>query len=196
MGLVTLADVKEFLNITVSAHDARIQRYLDAAASQIAYITGPIAPQQFTETFDGGGTFIMLRNPPVLAVLSVIEYIGLTPWTLTNQPPGSTTSQYGYSLDEPSSGKLVRRNSAGMAQRFMGGDQSIVVTYTAGMSVVDPAIYLAVLEDIRGLYSQSQFGAQPTPGGHEPDDLWSSPMSTFPRLQAILQGFQRIPGIA
>jgi hypothetical protein len=197
MSTVTLADAKDYLRMTSTdtARDARLQKYLDAADSQIAYVVGPIAPTIFSEVHDGGGPFIMLRRTPVLSVNSIVEYVGVTPYTLTSQPLGSTTSQYGYSLSSYS-GKVTRRGSAGLPTPFMGGRESVAVTYTAGETNVDPAVYLALLEDVRVLWSQSQMGSTVAVVGDDLADSSWAPMTLFPRLQSMLQGARRLPGIA
>lgn len=194
MSLVTLADAKDFLNITTSTHDTRLQRYVDAASSMIAKRVGPVNPVSVSEVHDGGGTFVMLRQPPVLSVTTLVEYIGLQPYTLTLQPLGSTTSMWGYSLSK-AEGKLVRRGSTGDPIPFQGGRQSVAVTYLAGVDI-DPAVYLAVLEDIRGLWSQTQNGPGQNPYASEQQDNTWAPVGMFPRLAAILADFTRVQALA
>lgn len=195
--LVSLADVKDYLSITstVTAHDGRLQRYIEGATSMLVDVIGPISPTTFVETHDGGRPFIMLRNPPIISVTSITEYIGLQGFVLTDQPLGATTSMWGYSLS-PQSGKVTRRGSVGDPIPFQGGRMSVSVTYVAGQSVIDPAVTLAALEDIRGLYSQTQFSATTVVVGDLPQDNAWTPVGTFPRLQAILQGLERVQALA
>lgn len=200
MGLVTLAQVHDVLNIPTvdTSHDAELQRYIDAATATVTYITGPLTPTTFTEVRDGGAPVIMLDNPPVQSITSVIEYVGATGYTLTSQAPGATTDNYGYSLDDPASGKLVRRSSAGMPMPFFGGRGAVVITYIAGVSSVPPDVVMAALEDIRGLYQQTQQGGKVGGGsiGSGGDDQWSvGPMHLFPRLAMLLDGPRRAQSI-
>lgn len=201
-ALVTLDDVRAHLNVPDEddSHDVELQGFIDAATAQVQYWTGPVIPTTFTdEVHDGGYPTVALFNPPILTVASVTEYIGTVAYQLTAQPPGSTVDNYGYSLDDPLAGILVRRDGAGCPTRFMGGPRSVVVSYTAGLAAVPGDIRLATLEDIRGLYQQTQQGGRPSfgGGGGGPDDIWSSdPIRAFPRLAALLDGPGRTPSIA
>lgn len=201
MSSVTLSDVHDQLNIPASdtTHDAELQRYLDAADGYIAYRIGPLTPTQFTgEVHDGGWPTIALFNVPVISIQSVTEYLGETAYPLTSQPPGSTVDNYGYSLDDPASGILVRRSGAGTAIRFLAGPRSVVVDYTAGWQTVPPEVQLAVLLDIQGLYQLTQQGGRPqfSGDGAEYEQWAGSPMHPFPRLGALLDGPSRTPSIA
>jgi hypothetical protein len=154
---------------------------------------------QFTETRDGGNPVIMLDNCPVITIDSVTEYVGVISYPLTSQPPGSTVSMWGYSLDDPAAGKLVRRSSAGMPMPFLGGHGSVVITYHAGQSTLPADLTLAILEDIRGLYQQTQQGGRPGGGaiGAGGDDQWTAgPMHLFPRLAMLLDSGTRTQSIA
>ena len=77
----------------------------------------------------------------------------------------------------------------------------VVVAYTAGIEDVSPDIRLAVLEDIRGLFQQTQQGMRPPAfgggGGPGGGDTWTvGPMRQFPRLAALLEGAGRTQSIA
>ena len=161
MGLVSLVDVKQDLRITTTDanRDGLLQRYLDGASSMITKTIGDVTPVDVSEVHDGGGTFIMLRRPPVLTIVSVTEYIGVIPYSLTFQPLGQTTSMYGYSFSGYS-GKVTRRGPDGQEMAFQGGKMAVQVSYMAGATSVDPAIYLAVLEDVRVLWQQTQNGGE------------------------------------
>lgn len=199
MGLVTLEDAKEHLNITDSTHDVELQGFIDASTQFVTYITGPVVPTTFTnEVHDGGWPTIVLFNPPIISVQSVTEHLGPTSYALSLQPPGSTSDNYGYSLDDPESGILVRRSGAGTPMAFWGGRRSVVVTYLAGRATVPADIRMATLEDLRGLYQQTQQGGRPSYGSNvASDDSWSvGPMRLFPRLEALLEGPSRTQSIA
>lgn len=202
MAFITLAQVHDALNIPQSdtSHDAELTRYIDAAVATVTYITGPLTAATFTEYRDGGSPVIMLDNPPVISITSVTEYVGVTGRTLTAQPLGQSVDNYGYSLDDPLSGKLVRRGSGGLATPFWGGRGSVIITYVAGQASVPADVVLATLEDIRGLYQQTQQGGRAGGGGSigaGGDDQWTSgPMHLFPRLNMLLQGPSRTQSLA
>lgn len=198
--LVTLTDVKAHLNIPTSdtSNDTELGGFIDAASDFITYIAGPVVSTPLTETHRtrGGLYYVMLRQPPVLSITSVVEYVGTVGYTLTQQQPGSTVDNWGYSINL-ASGALVRRSSAGTRMPFLGGD--LVVAYVAGRVSVPPQIRLACLEDIRGLWQRTQLGGRPAfdDGGSSGSDGWTSgPLNLFPRLKALLDGATRTPSIA
>lgn len=198
MTIVTMADVHGQLNIpdADTSHDAELQGYIDAAAAIVGYEVGPITPTQFVETHRPAGSTVMLDQSPIISVVSVVEYWGRLAHSLTLQPPGSTVDNFGFSVDLANAGMLVRRSSAGTEISFLG--TPVVVTYVAGYSVVPADVRLAVLEDIRGLYQQTQQGGRPslTGGGGPAGDAWSSgPTHLFPRLAHILSGPSRTQSV-
>jgi len=201
VALATLADIHAHLNIPVgdTSHDVELQGFLDAATATITYATGPQAATTFTETRDGGGSVIMLDNPPILSITSVTEYWTPAGQVLTAQQLGSGNySTFGYSLDDPVSGKLTRRTAGGFASTFLGGRGSVVIVYIAGTATTAPDVRLAALEDIRGLYQQTQQGRSVGGGaiGSNSEDQWSAgPMHLFPRLANLLEAPQRTQSV-
>lgn len=201
--VVTLDDVKAHLNFPPGdpSHDLELQGFIDAATNVVAYLAGPVLSTSYTnEVHDGGWPIIMLYNPPILSVDSVVEYIGTMRYVLTEQPPGSTVDNYGFSLDDPASGKLVRRSAAGTVIPFWGERGGVVVSYTAGRVSVPAEMRMAALEDIRGLYQGSQYAGRPSFAGVavEEEDTYANagPVRQFPRLEALLTSVRRLPGIA
>lgn len=203
MAIVTLADVHGHLNIDTSdtSRDAELQGFIDAATATVTYITGPQAATTYTETRDGGGPVIMLDNPPILSITSVTEFFTPGGMVLTQVPLGSSTGNaFSYTLDDPIAGKITRRMS-GYETSFLGGRNSVVIVYSAGTAAIGADVRLAALEDIRGLYQQTQQGGGRSLGGGAigagGDDQWSvGPMRLFPRLQELLSGSQRTQSIA
>ncbi|MEU6582754.1 hypothetical protein [Nocardia sp. NPDC046763] len=200
MGLVSMSDVYRHLNLDESdlAPMAELQGFIDAATPFVEYITGPMLPTTVTETYPVvvGQTQIMLRTCPVLSIQTVTEYLATVARTLTNQPRGSSTDNYGYSLDIASAGLLVRRGVVGVAIPFLG--DTVVVSYTAGRATVPAHVRMAALEDIRGLWQQTQQGGNPRFGGDRAaEDGWTvGPIHLFPRLAALLEGTTRVQSIA
>lgn len=199
-ALVTLSDVHQHLNIpdTDTSHDVELGGFIDAATSFIQYVAGDVISASYTETYETWrADTIMLRHVPVLTVTSVTEYIGVMAYTLTSQPPGSTVDNYGYSLDIPEAGLLIRRSAVGTRMPFLG--PTVVVSYTAGRATVSGDIRMATLEDIRGLYQLTQQGGRPAFGTTtaNPSEDWRvGPLKLFPRLAALLDGPGRAQSIA
>lgn len=200
MAVVTLADVKTYIGIRAddATFDTQLQWYIDAAEEFIAYVAGPIEQQQFTELYNVvGKDTITLRNPPVISIQSVTEYVGNVAYTLTEQPPGQSRDMWGYTLDQPVEGVLRRRSAMGTPMNFLG--PIVVVTYTAGRTTVPGDLKLAVLEDIRGLFQAIQLSGRPAFGQDSGDfaEQWQAgPVRMFPRLAALLTGPSRTPSIA
>lgn len=206
-ALVAMSDVLRHCGLaqTDTTYLVELQTMIDAATPIVEYITGPINPLVVTSEVyptTHGESRLILRSVPVQSVQSVIEYIGITAWTLTSQPPGATVNNYGYSLDRPEAGLLVRRSAFGQEMPFLG--TVVVVSYTAGLPVINgvtqvpPDVKLAVLEDIRGLFQQTQLGGRPKFGASLADeDGWTvGPLHLFPRLAAVLEGRARTQSIA
>lgn len=167
MALVTLDDVHAALNYPsgTTVDDAELQGFIDAATVEIEKLAGKVESASFTEVYDGGDVSIYLRQRPVLSVQSITEVIGSLTYTLSLQPPGQSVDAWGYSLDNPMSGKVVRRSAAGQPWRFTPGIGNITVIYTAGRADVPANIRLATLELIEHWWQHSQQGAFATPTG-------------------------------
>lgn len=198
-SLVSLDEAYAWMNITnpPAGYDAKLQSVIDAAAAYVQFQTGPIIPQTFTENRDGGGPYIYLDNTPILSVTSVTEWVGQSSYSLTASTVGSG-GNYGYQVLDANMGKIARLYS-GFVGSFVGGQQNITVVYTAGLTAVPDDVRMAVLEDIRGLFTQTQYGGQ-LAGISESQDGWTAsdfnPIGSFPRLAALLQGPSRNPSIA
>lgn len=196
-GIVTLADVKSYLHITSTNDDSLLTLFINGASASAVYYFGELTSLTVTnEVHDGGYETILLRHTPVLSIQSVTEYVGVTAYTLTSQPEGSTVNNYGYSLDLPEAGLITRRSGAGTPMPFLGGPRSVVCSYTAGRAAVPDDVYLAALEDIRALWDQTQQGGRPQFGGGEESDWTVGPYHFYPRLQAMAISSERTPGIA
>jgi hypothetical protein len=197
--VVSLTDVKTYIQIPQSdtSNDDLLGFYIAGADQLATFYFGEwgTGTTYTNEVHDGGDTIIALRHVPVLSITSLIEYVGITPYTLTLQPLGATVNNYGYDLIRPSGGIVLRRSAAGTPMSFMGGAGSVVCTYVAGRATVPGDIYLAILDDIKALFEQTQ------EGGRGPFEAaaegWSAPpFHLFPKLAALASGSRRIPGIA
>lgn len=195
--LVTLSDVKTHLRIptTDTSNDTQLQGFIDAASAIVGYEVGPVTTTSFTETHVPRGSRVIVDQVPIVSVTTITEYIGRTAYTLSLQPPGSTTDNWGYSIDLPDSGVIVRRDGAGIEIPFWG--TPVVVTYTAGLASTPPDVKMAVLEDLRGLWQQTQQGQRPGGTSGSTVDAWTvGPLRLFPRLAAVLERAGRTQSIA
>ena len=126
--LASVADLKEYLDITNTVNDALLERLVAAASVWFSKQVGRNLPARlYTETYSGnGGTYQLLDNYPVLDVTSV---------TVDGTPVLER-------VDSTSDGFSFDSNGLHLSgSRFTPGTQNVTVTYTAG--------YLAVPEDVR-----------------------------------------------
>jgi hypothetical protein len=194
MSVVALSDVKLRLNKALSVDDTEIQTMIDSAEALYARRIGPISGS-VVEVRNGGSSVIMLDHPPVASIVSVTEYMGTVAYALTSQPPGSTLNMYGYSLDDPTSGRLVRRSSAGMPMPFLGGQASVVISYTTAtlpadhreIIVADVAGYFEVTQRSGGSLQGSFPGASEYEAGYT-----GTPAILFPRIEALAEKYQAL----
>lgn len=175
--VVSLAEAKRHLNITTTASDDELRRFLDVATDLCERYAGrPLRRTTVTESHDGGGTVLQLRRPPVLAVTSATE-------------DGVAVTVLDLVLDGPAG--LLYRDDDGAT--WDGDVQAVSVTYEAGDSAPAADAQQAVLETLRHLWT-TQRGAM---GGRNPfqgDEYaagtgWSLPN----RVKELLLGLQE-PG--
>lgn len=167
MGLISLFDAKDFLRIKGNNDDDRLQEFIEAASAVAEFYSGDLLPKTYTEVHDGGDASIYTRHIPILSVTTLTEYIGSITYTLTNQPLGHSVDSWGYTVDDPQAGRIVRRSASGMAWRFVPGSGNVSVTYTAGMSTI-PVQVLAAVEFIVQHLWVTRRGAMPM--NPEPSD--------------------------
>lgn len=205
-------DVKPYLQFPVSGaqnivQDQTMQLILDSACWWVQdYLGRPIGPTEFFRRFDGwagwNGAYIMLPYYPVLEVVRIAEYWGLSgPHVLLEQTP---QHQYGvgatgqssdtYQID-PVDGRLTR-TFPGLVQRpFFPGSRNIEVTWIAGFNPVPPDVKLATLELFAWWYRNTQedprmaggHGAYGM-GGSDKNELWPAvPNRVTVMLEAYTQ---------
>lgn len=171
--IVGLTEVKLHLNDPKGdrVNDVLLARYIDAARYVIEGLVGSVVPTQYTEFYDGGKPFVALRHRPVISVDAVTEYYGLGAYTLTNQPLGSQSDYFGYTVDLPRA-KVIRRAMGSDAVLFIPGTENVKVTYTAGRSPTPDHIKYAACELVRFWWQQGQQGGSSTymPGGGQAPD--------------------------
>lgn len=200
--IVSIGDAKNFLGIDNNADDYRLQVFIDGLTPVIEQIAGPVIQRTVTEIHDGRTDTIMLRQPPVVSITSVDEFLGRADYTVTAQPLGQTVDNYGYSIDNPDIGLLVRRSSAGTAMPFLGGPRMVRVVYVAGRAMVPPNIKLAALTLVQLNYEPLTQGGRPAfqNAGMALDDMAGSPMIRgflVPNyVKEMLADDATLPGIA
>lgn len=74
MGFITLAEARQWLNLTDASEDDLLLDLIDAASTAVEnYCNRPLASATVTEDYTGTGTALLfLRRTPVTAVLQVI----------------------------------------------------------------------------------------------------------------------------
>ena len=193
--IVTLADVKTFMQITSTANDAELSNMISAASTMWNRKYGPVSGSpSYDEWYDGGASTISLRNIPVLTVTSVIETFGSSyTRTLVQEAPDSGVgTAFDYSIDLTSG--LLTRRAMGIGMSFAPGDKNIHVVYTAGYSSVPYDIQQAVWVLVAHLW-ETQRGRMVIPG--QPPADWNPAMAyTWPRrVREVGEGYY-VPGIA
>lgn len=143
---VSLAEAKNYLNITSSNSDEEIRRFLLVAVAAVErQLRGRVLrPREFTEVVAGRGRVAVLPHLPVSAVESVTE-------------DGKTVDTAGYRL----------RSATGVLERLPVGrrwEDPVEVTYTAGSNRVPADLVQACLEMLRHLWT-TQRGALPMDAG-------------------------------
>jgi uncharacterized phiE125 gp8 family phage protein len=154
--LVTLVDVKAYLNIGTTQNDDELTGFLLDAVAAIEDLIGPIAPQSFTDEFDEHGPNIVLPHTPVQSVQSV----SIQPW-LGAAPVDDTAA---WRLNATSG--VLRRALIGGSLPFYGRGSIFTVTYTAGRADVPGPVNRAILLQVAEMW-RSQRGASPMGPGQQ-----------------------------
>lgn len=199
----TLTEVKQLVfrgNSTDTTYDLILPQFIDAAVAVIENITGPINSTVVTEWHSGGNgarSALVLRQRPVIDVVSVTGYIGnqAQPYTQAADPSASTS--YSYTLEAETS-TLTFRVGSGTDYPEPWGVQNMKVVYHAGQSTPPANVHLACIEVVRNLWDMSQQGGAPKYAGAAEDDI-PSPWSGYavtPHVRELLGPNMRIPGIA
>ena len=196
LDLVTLADVKQFLNMASSTNDAQLSSMITAASTMWTRRVGQVAGSpSFSERYDGGTTSITLKNIPVQSVTSVVESWWNTSYTLTSHQPddAGAGSGFDYSIDLTTG--IVFRREYGRLVPFAPGTQNIHVTYVAGYAAIPEDIKQAILLLVGHMW-ETQRGRMVLPG-QGAEGSWNPGMGfTWPRrVEEIAQTYYT-PGLA
>lgn len=199
--LMSLTEAKGYLNIPSSdrTRDTKLLQFIAELTPVVEAITGPIIQRIISETYDGQGPFISLRNRPVASVNSVTEYRGPIPYPLTQIPTPDLGTIYSYMFEAP--GRVVRRTVGGGMTDFPRGLDSIFITYTAGRASVPANVTGAIKELLRIHFQDTQQGRPRAGGGGnfaEPDDPTTAIMGFFTsgRVREMLAPSRRHASVA
>lgn len=155
MSVVTVAEVKAHLNITVATYDAELQTFLTSAEAAIAEKTGPLASVATTERVSGGGTGLVVRVTPIVSLTSVTP-VGGSAYTVAD---------------------MSVSNSAGVIEWTSGSCFSpgrYDVVYHAGRATVPEDLKTGIKELVRHTWAASQRGRRSPGSGTD-----SSPQSAY-----------------
>lgn len=205
--VVPLEEVKTHLGVDGDTQDEEIQGFIDTAVGIIEGFAGPIVQRTITgEKHDGGDVSIFCQHPPVISVQSLTELIALVPFTLTNQPVGSSTDNYGYSIDDAKTGHIVRRAAGSIAIPFssgnglggyQGGIGTVSITYTAGSVYPEAKVRFAVKEAVKILWRQTHGGSASFQEGYAPAASAGLSQVAIDRLKMILGvGGAKVPTLS
>lgn len=193
--IISLADAKAQLRMDRSDSDEELRLYLAATTEIVEHIVGRIVRRSWTETHNGGGVAIVVRKPPILTVTSLVEYIGQTAWTLTEQPYGQAADPYGFNVEDAEGGRIIRRSAGSWPIRFTPGIGNVVITYTSGRPVIPASMQIAARQIVAHLWKSRRL-AGPKPASNddvETQDVLGYAIPT--QAVELLADDEQLPGI-
>lgn len=151
-----------------TAHDDKIQEFIDAAEAEYARYVGPLSGT-VTESLDGGSTSVILASANVSAV------------TEAAYSDGTAVSVDDLELDTRTG---IVHWGYGTAGRFAYGSRNVVLTYTIGTLTADHRE--AIIADVAGYFAATQrAGDERTDANGYADGFYNTPMNLFPRIRAL-----------
>ena len=180
MAIVTLTELKLFLNVTSSVNDGEMIAKIDAAQDVVQGIVGVLTPAAVTETHYGVNTDVLvLRKVPASAITAVsMRYFAydFAPWDILL-----------FTLDTDAS--LLRRSNG---SRFFG---DVIVSYTTGASTVPNAVREAVLVVAGHLWETQRAASAPRRPDNSPPVVGMG-YAIPSRAVELLAPFQKGPKVA
>jgi hypothetical protein len=157
VGVLTLAEVKEHLNITTSANDTELQNFANRAEAAVAGRCGPLASTAVTTKVRGFSPVLRPHITPILSLTSITP-VGGAALTLSL----FVTPEVG--LRGP---QVIEWLAPGGVFNAAWYD----LVYNAGRSTLPDDLRLAALEGVR-YYWQTQLGETPAsmPTVGDPDE--------------------------
>lgn len=151
MPLVSLADVKAYLNITSSSSDDELRQFVLEATDIAERLTSrQLRRKTYTDTYSGSTQTLNLRQTPIVSVTSVTE-------------SGTALVENTDYVVDTVLGVLTRGTST-QPRYWKPGAGNITVVYVAGETNPSPTAQLLVKEITRHLW-RTQRGASPMPMG-------------------------------
>ena len=134
----------------------------------------------------------------VVSLTSVTENWGGVNYVLTEQPLGTSYTNYGYTWDRQTN-TIIRRSASGVVFPFPAGTNNVTVVYVAGFAVIPDAIQRAASQLVMHWYNKDD-----QPDGSNYSRVDDYPTSTemvghfeVPRaLMEILQPYRDWSGFA
>lgn len=168
MALVTLAEVKDYLELNSPDNDARLSNVIEFASTAInSYCGRELEANVYTEYHDGGTNSIFVDRIPINNVTSVAEYDGST-YTDLNGPnsDGSLPANVGIStsaleymwyaetgeIKKIVNGKSSLRLDLGYIPTFNNYPKGIKVIYGGGYINIPNDIKLGTLDYIKMIH--------------------------------------------
>jgi hypothetical protein len=196
-AFITLDEVKRQLNKTTTTDDDELRDMIDAATEVIEAQVGPVAARTVVDAQNGGCSEITLRHYPIIKVTTVREI-----WTnviveLTEQPVGTLTDDWGYTVDLVH-GTILRRAVNSSINNFPIGYLNVLVTYVIGRTSIPAALNMAARQLVAHLWQtqSSRAAGRPTPGGDEFTPMPGSGFLVPNRVSELLMPHVLPPTIA
>jgi hypothetical protein len=173
-AIVSLAEVKDHLNLSVTTYDEELRAAIFAASAWVEERIGPVARRTVVETITPTSGRLFLAQSPVISLTSVIgAYAAGGTWTV---------------------GSLYLDGEAGIVDTGYGPPfgRTVTVTYVAGRAIVPGPVQWATKEMVAWLWDTQRGPAQSSPAQADLADF-SGPMPTVPRrIEQALEPYARM----
>lgn len=181
-AIVSLADVKDHLNITSTANDEELRQAILSASAWVEARIGPVGRQTYTQVIRRCGTPIVLDHPPVISVTSV------TPTGGVAYAPAALDVDLEAGLIYPASGYSWPTWAYG----------TTTVVYVAGRVSVPAPVQWAVKEYVAWLWDTQRGAAQGSPAQADLGDMaGTTGFFTVPRrIEQALEPYALPPAVA
>lgn len=147
LTLVSLDDVRRYLNVTATTNDEELRQFLLEATDIAERLTSrQLRRKSFTEAYSANGPYLSLKQQPIISVTSVTED-GVT-----------LTAGTDYTVDTALG--ILYRGSTLSPLYWHAGQDNVTVVYVAGEANPSPTAQLLVKEITRHLW-RTQRGASP-----------------------------------
>lgn len=166
-NVISVSEVKDALDKTLTVDDGEIERQMDAALAEYEEWVGPVSGT-VVEKHDGGATRLILRNANPAAIVSAVY------------ADGTTISVDDLDLD-PATG--IVHWGYDTAGNFAWGSRNVEITYSVRSL---PANHREVIiADVAGYFAATQRGPASMPGEGYEAGWQASPLTLFPRIRAL-----------